>query len=277
MNKTPRLSPSGIEYLDYAWNFCSGCENSERGICSLGKDCWARKITERFKNRYPNGFEPTFYPEAFQSPLYLKKPSIIGVAFMGDLFGDWINYTDKNGTITPKNIVYPVVGRCPQHTFLFLTKCPWNLAKFSPFPDNCWVGVTATDGKMLHTALAFLNSVQAKVKYISLEPLLADPFSVPDFNWLVDKVDGTAEMFGVSGINWLIIGAQTKPYKPPKIEWVEEIVRAADKVGIPVFLKNNLKPLFLAQEALIKSRFGHYEGIKGEPLELKLRQEIPNP
>lgn len=46
-----------------------------------------------------------------------------------------------------------------------------------------------------------------------------------------------------AGISWLIIGAQTKPYKPPKIEWVQEIVRAADKAGIPVFLKDNLSPL----------------------------------
>ena len=47
-----------------------------------------------------------------------------------------------------------------------------------------------------------------------------------------------------AGINWVIIGAQTKPYKPPKIEWVEEITRACDGVGIPMFHKDNLKPIF---------------------------------
>ena len=49
-----------------------------------------------------------------------------------------------------------------------------------------------------------------------------------------------------AGINWVIIGSATHPYRPPKIEWVEEIVRAADKAGVPVFLKNNLKPLYIA-------------------------------
>ncbi len=34
-----------------------------------------------------------------------------------------------------------------------------------------------------------------------------------------------------------------------KIEWVRDIVEAADKAGVPVFLKDNLKPLF-ASEAL---------------------------
>ena len=46
-----------------------------------------------------------------------------------------------------------------------------------------------------------------------------------------------------AGISWVILGSQTKPYKPPKIEWVQEIVEACDKAGIPVFLKNNLKSL----------------------------------
>ena len=50
-------------------------------------------------------------------------------------------------------------------------------------------------------------------------------------------------MYKRQGINWLIIGAQTNPYKPPEFSWVQEIVEAADKAGVKVFLKDNLKPL----------------------------------
>jgi len=46
-----------------------------------------------------------------------------------------------------------------------------------------------------------------------------------------------------SGVSWVIIGAQTKPTVYPKLEWVKEIIGAADSAGIPVFQKNNLKPL----------------------------------
>jgi len=46
-----------------------------------------------------------------------------------------------------------------------------------------------------------------------------------------------------AGISWIILGAQTRPSVYPKIEWVEEIVKVADKAGIPIFLKNNLYPL----------------------------------
>ena len=70
-----------------------------------------------------------------------------------------------------------------------------------------------------------------------------------------------------AGISWVILGSQTKPYKPPKIEWVQEIVRACDKAGIPVFLKDNLRDL-LIPEALMNDIFWASE-------KAKLRQEMP--
>ena len=87
MNRLIRLSPTGIEYGDYAWNFASGCDNHINGKCKSGDfNCWAYSITQRFSNHYPNGFKPTIYPDALVSPVYLKKPNRILCAFMGDLF-----------------------------------------------------------------------------------------------------------------------------------------------------------------------------------------------
>jgi protein gp37 len=122
--------------------------------------------------------------------------------------------------------------------FYLTTKQPQNLIKFSPFPENCWVGVTATNDYYFRKAIDVFRFIDAKVKFISFEPLLdwSDFFS--SFTFDQDNLSRW-----LHGIGWLIIGAQTKPYKPPKIEWVREIVEAADKVGIKVFLKDNLKPL----------------------------------
>ena len=246
MNKTPRLSKSGIEYLDYVWNFYSGCHNKKLGICQV-QNCWAEAITKRMKHNYPNGFEPTFYPEAFTSPLHLKKPSTIGCAFMGDLFGDWVKPDMKIESMLPsgfaslamslKGWIFTTLEQCPQHTFLFLTKCPWNLPKWGRFPDNCWVGVTATDEDMLRVAITHLAKIEAKIKYLSFEPLLGwgDFYKTALSGWL-------------TLVDWVIIGAQTKPTVYPKIEWVREIVQAADKAGIPVFLKNNLIPMFITTQ-----------------------------
>lgn len=268
MNRTPRLSPSGIEYMDYSWNFYSGCWNWKNGICPVGENCWAKGITVRFPDHYPNGFEPTYYPEAFLSPLYLKKPSIIGCAFMGDLFGDWVDPNMRCPNINwyydrLKDIIFSVAIACPQHTFLFLTKCPWNLPKWSPFPDNCRVGGTVCNAVMFFDAINYLDDIQCSVRFLSIEPMLGSCY-----------LEDLPAHLG-SSVDWLILGACTgtkramlelcqrypdltlMPYGRiwslhPQIEWVEEIVRAADKAGVPVFLKDNLIPLLPKREPFYK-------------------------
>jgi len=119
------------------------------------------------------------------------------------------------------------------------------------------VGVTVTEPNTDDTPLAYFSKVEAKIKYISFEPLL---------KWTVGISTRLVDSFYKAGIKWLIIGACTgsksqmkelckrhpdltlMPHEnrwtaQPRIEWVKEIVRAADKANIPVFLKNNLKPL----------------------------------
>lgn len=222
MNKTPRLSKSGIEYLDYSWGVFSGCHNLEFGICPV-KACWAKSITTRFSNHYPNGFKPTFYYEALESPRYIKKPSRIGVGWVGDVIGYGHEY---------RELIFNLIETCPQHTFLFLTKNSENLAKWSPFPSNCWVGVSATNREQFLKATNGLNGIEARVKFLSLEPLLGH--ITYDAYRLINTV------------NLAIIGQQTpiRPKTTPKLEWIEEIEEAADRVGIPVFEKNNLASLF---------------------------------
>ncbi|MBA7577996.1 hypothetical protein ES708_19852 [subsurface metagenome] len=145
---------------------------------------------------------------------------------------------------------------CPQHRIYTLTKQPQNLPGFSPFPDNCWVGVSATNAGMWATALMNLSYVEARVKYISIEPYLG----------MIIGSELDLMLMKNAGLNWVIIGAMTckasdilhrgdkypgltalpwggKWTLQPKIEWVEEIVRACDKAGIPVFEKNSLMPL----------------------------------
>ena len=149
MNKAPRLSKSGIEYLDYSWGIWSGCRNLETGNCSV-KACWAKGLTVRFPNLYHNGFEPTYHPEAIDSPKHLGKPSRISVGWVGDIIG----YCDSKSIAREE--IERTIKDCPQHTFLFLTKNPEKLFQWK-FPENAWVGVTATDYKMFSFALEFLK------------------------------------------------------------------------------------------------------------------------
>ncbi len=77
-----------------------------------------------------------------------------------------------------------------------------------------------------------------------------------------------------AGIAWIILGAQTKPTLQPKIEWVREIVEAADKAGVKVFLKDNLMPLI--EPVGIDKDFLTKVAIDGDKAYVILRQELPS-
>jgi len=200
------------------------------------------------QTRLTDPFYPRRWPEKLEQIRKRKKPAGIFLDDMSDWMGD---YWPREWTEDELQ----VMRDCPQHRFYTLTKQPQNLIKFSPFPDNCWVGVTATNHDGFLGAINRLRAIEASVKYISFEPLLKEiPFK--------------HQAFYYAGLSWVIIGAQTKPYKPPKIEWVEEIVRAADKAGIKVFLKNNLVPLLSASPNPDKAQLFYSE--------MGLRQELPH-
>lgn len=246
MNKTPRLSKSGIEYLDYSWGIFSGCRNLEKGVCPV-KACWAKGICLHYPRLYPDGFKPHYYPEAINSPLHLKKPSRIGVGWAGDIIGYGLEYRDE---------IFDTILNCLQHTFLFLTKNSECLSQWSPFPDNCFVGQTITRNL---GGIGYMADFEARVKFISFEPLLY---------YDVDVLTAS-ELFRVNGIKQVIIGGQTKPTRLPELNSVKLIVEAADKAEAKVFLKDSLFDLLPLDD-----------GPFYQPVEdgdhYQLRQEMPD-
>ena len=174
---------------------------------------------------------PRFWPERLDAPLKRKKPAGIFVCDMGELFGDWVPEQWQWS-------IFNFIEACPQHRFYLLTKQPQNLERFSPFPPNCWVGVTATNAGMLDTALFWLERIEASVKYLSIEPLLPGTSQYP----LYLDYERTHELRTrpLRGIDWIILGGQTNPWEPPLEEEVSSVVWAADRAGIPVHCKPNL-------------------------------------
>lgn len=239
------MAKTKIEWCDYTIN-------PVKGLCPVACSyCYARRLYDRFK------WEPKIRLEldVFQPLRNVKEPSRVFVGSTMELFGDWIK----------REWMMDILSLCESykragHTFLFLTKRPENLITWSPFPDNAWVGVTATGLQMFNKAMYNLQKIQAKVKYISFEPLL-EQTNMHD-NWLT--------LWGKPIVNWFIIGQQTpvSPKTQPKIEWVREIVEAADKARIPVFLKNNL-------ESLIYRQVRDYDITWATDGKYLLRQELP--
>lgn len=208
------MNRTKIEWTDWTWNPVTGCRHD----CFY---CYGKVIANRFKDYFPNGYEPTFYPKRLKEPFKLKKPSKIFVVDMGDLFGDWVpnEWIESVIWVTKEN---------PQHIFQFLTKNPKRYAEFA-FPDNCWLGVTL-DGlkgdrkrwKAFDEAIYDVNNIC----FVSFEPLLGRP-----------EIDCTEFCL----LNWAIVGAMTGPgARPYKKDWVEMLLRWATIVDTPIFLKDNL-------------------------------------
>lgn len=212
------MAKTKIEWCDYTIN-------PVKGLCPVACPyCYARRMYKRFKwNPEIRYTDPGFTIAELQA---IKKPSRIFWGSTMELFWDWPEIWLRD--------TFTIIRQFPQHTHIFLTKQPQNLIKWSPFPENCWVGVSATDTQTLLQGCVYLEEVRAKVKFLSVEPLLDW-----QYGWTESYLENALKR---AKIGWLIIGQCTpvKPATTPKIEWVKEIVVAADKVSIPVFLKNNL-------------------------------------
>jgi len=178
---------------------------------------------------WPYGFDPTYYPYRLEEPMARKKPSTIFVVNGGDLFGKWIPDEVINCVLT-------VIRQCPQHTFILLTKNPSRYIDLE-LPDNVWVGMTVTDLDPLASVIT-MNAVNAKVRWVSFEPLHGDTLGL-DFR----------------GIDWVVVGAESGPRNEqmkPKRQWVEIIVKTAQAQKIPIWMKNNLAPASFKKEELIQ-------------------------
>jgi len=205
------MNRTKIEWTDYSWNPITGCKHG----CWY---CYARRLCLRFKKIFPNGFEPTFYPERLNEPYEVKKPSKIFVCSIADLFAPW----------TPREWTAEVLDSmlfCPiKHTFQMLTKNPEriNLGAFRPvYPKNWWFGATVNTQEDCWR-IDELRQVDGN-RFISFEPLLGE--IEPDLH----------------NIDWVIIGKLTGSKKVElKDEWVNTVFREARNQKIPVFMKNNL-------------------------------------
>jgi protein gp37 len=214
------VNPTKIDYLDKTWNPQVGCSGVN---CAVSRDCWARGQAKRRKHDCPDcyTFKPHLHLERMNQPLSLKTPSKIGVNFMGDTFDDLISNSFEG--LSYWGSLLSVIEKASWHRFMLFTKQPQNIPDCLSFPKNLIVCVSVNRLKDLWRVAALKKS-KAVLKGISAEPLLEDIAQAIDFK----------------GIDWLTIGAQTRPDFQPQKEWVVSLVDRAICSGVPVFLKRNL-------------------------------------
>lgn len=176
---------------------------------------WAEFVSNSIKGRQPA--EMSWHPKELEAIERRKKPATIFMGSMYDIFGAWIPSEWINW-------ILDTVKKCPQNKFVFLTKNPARYQLFD-FPTNCYLGYS-DDGSKDERKWAYLKG--KKNAFVSLEPLLGDKVNIHT---------------GI--IKQVIIGAQTGLGAiTPSREVVEETIKAMDKAGISVFVKDNLYKIY---------------------------------
>jgi protein gp37 len=207
---------SVIEWTESTWNPVTGCTKISPGC----KHCYAERLAKRLRAmgqpNYQNGFQLTMHEQSLQLPLSWKKPQMIFVNSMSDLFHEDV----------PEDFiqrVFAVMQRASIHTFQILTKRAERLATLADkltWPANVWVGVSIETNNFL-CRIDHLRNVPAHTRFVSFEPLLS---ALDDIN--------------LEGISWAIVGGESGPKaRPMNEEWVLDIKAQCANAGTPFFFK----------------------------------------
>jgi protein gp37 len=193
---------STIEWTEATWNPVTGCSKISMGCQHCYAETLARRLKAMGQPNYAHGFVPTVHEHALELPSRWKRPRMIFVNSMSDLFHD-----DVPDEFILR--VFNVMRRAPQHTFQVLTKRSERLAAMDmqlPWQANIWMGVTVEHQNYIHR-IDHLRHTHAAVKYLSLEPLLGP---LPNLN--LDSID------------WVIVGGESGPgARSMEQSWVRDL------------------------------------------------------
>ena len=207
---------SRIEWTEATWNPVTGCSEVSPGCAH----CYAKTFAERWRgvsgHPYEQGFDLRLWPERLDVPLRWRRPRVVFVNSMSDLFHEDIpaEYVAE---------VFDVMVRAHQHTFQVLTKRHQRLAELAPrlpWPPNVWMGVTIENRRFVHRA-DYLRDVPAAVRFISAEPLLGP----------LDRLD-------LRGVDWLIAGGESGArHRRIDRAWVIELRDRCEAEDVAFFFK----------------------------------------
>ena len=203
---------SKIEWTNETWNPVTGCSKYSEGC----QNCYAEKMTKRLaamgQEKYKNGFNKVvFHPEELNRD-FGGKSKMIFVNSMSDTF-----HADISKFQISKMLEYCSFNK--QHIFQILTKRAARVEEFS-YPPNVWLGVTV-EKENYKNRIEFLRHTNAKVKFLSCEPLLGD----------LGELD-------LTGIDWVIAGGESgSGARPMHPDWVRNIQKQCQEQNVPFFFK----------------------------------------
>jgi protein gp37 len=214
-------SNSAIEWTDATWNPVRGCTKISDGC----KHCYAETFAERFRgvtgHPYERGFDLRLVPEKLAEPFRWRSPKMVFVNSMSDLF-------HENVPEDYVKAVAEVMLKADWHTYQVLTKRGDRLRDLlnaslglAAQARHIWWGVSVENKKYGLPRVDHLRNSEARVRFLSVEPLLED-----------------LGRLNLSGIDWVIVGGESGPRaRPMKKEWVISLRDQCKREGVPFFFK----------------------------------------
>ena len=207
---------SAIEWTETTWNPVTGCTKVSHGC----KHCYAERMARRLRvmgaPKYRNGFSVTLHPETVVLPLAWKKPAVVFVNSMSDLF-------HRSVPVSFIEAVFDTMNSASRHTFQLLTKRPARAARLAgrlTWTPNIWLGASIESERWIGR-LEFLRQTGARTKFLSLEPLL-----------------GPLPGLDLDGVDWVIVGGESGPgARPMEPDWARSIRDKCLSGGTPFFFK----------------------------------------
>ena len=207
---------SAIEWTNMTWNPVTGCTKISQGC----KNCYAERMANRLRlmgsPRYTDGFRLTLHPDLVDLPRRWRRPRLIFVNSMSDLFHEDVplEFIQR---------VFETMVACPHHVFQVLTKRAERVRDDSehlPWPANVWMGVSVEDEAVLHRVDS-LRVTPAAIRFLSCEPLI-----------------GPLPSLDLSGIHWVIAGGESGPNaRSLDPGWIRDIRDQCSRAGVAFFFK----------------------------------------
>lgn len=252
-----------IEWTNETWNPITGCCKKSEGCLNCYAEKMHKRLTAMGQEKYKFPFENVVFHYEELSRKLSNKPKMFFVNSMSDTFNEKIS-----GEQILKILTF--CEKYPQHIFQILTKRAERVDGFL-YPENVWLGVTVEKAKYKNR-IDYLRKTNAKIKFLSCEPLLED----------LGELD-------LSGIDWVICGGETgSNARPMHPDWVRNIQRQCKEQGVAFFFKQWGEWVFTGGEVIkgnlnnppephfIRKRTGYGKFLNKALLDGKEYKEFPN-
>ena len=198
------------------WNPTTGCDKISAGCKYCYAEVMARRLQAMGIEKYRDGFELRLHEDSLMVPYEWKKPKVVFVNSMSDLF-------HRDVPLPFIQRVFRVMNDTPQHTYQILTKRSERLYELHDklnWTTNIWMGVSVESQKYI-SRIDHLRRTNAKIKFLSLEPLL-----------------GPLNNLDLTGIDWAIVGGESGfGARPILSNWVTSIRQQCINADVAFFFK----------------------------------------